>query len=117
MTLRKLVHIFAVDDAGAGRIVAPLVEINWAGVIAEAVEREGFTVIMDPPMFGTVQNVISWSGDRGIWNGPIEAAPWREYLEVRRRTAGLLETFDEVYERVESEDKYGDPYPKWRMRS
>lgn len=114
---RTLVHIYALNSDGSGQLVAPLVDIGWARIVAEAIESEGFEVLIDPPTFGTSQNVIAWSPEGAFARGgTVQAAPWREYLEVRERHVRMSDAFDELYERKNSEDKYGDPWPSWRVR-
>ena len=102
--LRKLVHIFIVENEGRqGRIAAPNVDLDLAPVIAEALEANGHHVVMDPPRFGLIQNTISW---RDADLGYVRAAPWREYLVVRARVERMEEAFDTFYERGElSSDK------------
>lgn len=115
--LRKLVHIFAMNDDGSGRIVAPLVELEWAELICSSVEAFGYRVLVDPPIFGMGQNIIGWSPE-SYWvkEGLKDTVPWREYLEVRGRVERTADAFNELYERVDSEDKYGDAAPRGRAR-
>ena len=117
--LRQLVSIYiTIDDGESGASVAEHVPLTAAETIAEAFEAKGYKVLIDPPDFGLIQNTISWTNRNGIqgdWSKPVKAAPWREYLAVRKAVGSTRDAFDQLYEHSMQHSSY-DTWDRWEVK-
>lgn len=109
--LRQIISLYVVLEDGSGRKVAEGVSIQDAFVIGEAFENRGLQVIIDPPEFGLIQNMISW----GTTDTPPVAVPWRDYLEERSKHETTRETFNALYDFTPA-NSFVNGYEKWRMK-
>ena len=117
-SLIPLTHIFVVHPDGSGHLAAVGHTLADAEYICEALEvayadTDG-TVVIDPPAFGLIQNVIRW-GAGGSSGRDVRAVPWREFIRERAQHETLRATFDALYIRSQAADAY-ETLDRWEMR-
>jgi len=107
-----LTHIFVVNADGSGHLAAVGHTLEDAVYISSALEDAypGSTVVIDPPTFGLMQNILKWS-PRGFTDA-ARAVPWRDFLVERAKHDSLRETFAALYQHVETPNGYD----RWEMR-